>query len=150
MTNQVHSAMTKQPVSIAPDVKLLDAYEIMRSWGMRHLPVTDSKGTVVGLLSERDVLRHMAIHPGQKAALVSDAMSANPYTVNGGARLADVAQTMAEQKIGCAVVVGQNGLSGIFTTTDALKILAQLLRDDDGEPFKLIRIEEYLESRSIA
>lgn len=144
----VREAMTTEPISIAPDVELNDAWELMRSWGMRHLPVTDSSSMVVGLLSERDILRFKALHPEKKRAATREAMTSAPFVVTPDASLADVAKEMAESKYGCAVVAGPKGIVGIFTTTDALKILSALLHEDDPAPFRIMRIEEYLRTRA--
>jgi acetoin utilization protein AcuB len=146
----VGKTMTQEPMSIGREVSITDAHEIMRSWGMRHLPVTEKDGSIVGLLSERDILKHMALHPSDKQARACDAMASNPYVVRPGDSLAEVADTMAKHKYGCAVVAGKNGICGIFTTTDALRILARMLRDPDGGPYKIMRIEDYFRTRLVA
>lgn len=138
--------MTREPLSVAPDVGLLDAHELMRGWGMRHLPVTEKDGAVVGLLSERDILRYFALHPNNRKGCVSDAMAKDPYIVDPDTTLAEVATTMANNKYGCAIVADNRRICGIFTTTDALKVLAQILREPDGTPFKIMRIEDYINS----
>ncbi|MGC8583885.1 MAG: CBS domain-containing protein [Thermoproteus sp.] len=48
--------MTENPVTIAEDAPLLDAVEKMRELNVRHLPVVDKEGKLVGILSVRDVL----------------------------------------------------------------------------------------------
>ncbi|MGE4132119.1 MAG: CBS domain-containing protein [Bdellovibrionales bacterium] len=149
MNKSIDSAMTKEPMSIAPDVSLQDAMEIMRSWGMRHLPVTGKQGEVIGLFTERDLWRYQALHPGEKAS-VRDAMTENPFVVGPDTSLAEVAEKMARHKYGCAIVAGENGLCGIFTTTDALEILAQLLRDPNDRGFRVMRIEDYIRTRAVA
>lgn len=149
MKKSINEAMTKQPVSIAGDVALSDALEIMRSWGMRHLPVTESNGAVRGLVSERDILRYMAYNHGVKAQ-VSDAMTREPFVVEPTESLSKVASRMAAEKFGCAIVADEKGIRGIFTTTDALKILAEILRDPDRNPFKVMCIEDYFRTRAIA
>ena len=58
---------------------------------------------------------------------VDDAMTEDPWTVSADARLSEVARTMAEQKLGTAIVVdGNDAVIGVFTTTDALRALAEL------------------------
>ncbi len=142
MQKPINGAMTKQPVAIGPYVNLNDAMEIMRSWGMRHLPVTEKEGQVVGLLSERDLWRYAALHPNSKAT-VRDAMVKAPFVVEPDDLLVDVLETMTEKKYGCAVVADSRGLCGIFTTTDALRILADLLRGPGGAPAKVLKISDY-------
>lgn len=145
MQKPINGAMTKQPISIGPHVSLTDAMEIMRSWGMRHLPVTEKNGEVTGLLSERDLWRYAALHPGAKAT-VQDAMVSEPYVVEPDELLVDVVEAMATRKFGCAIVANDKGLCGIFTTTDAMRILADLLRDPGGGAAKVIKIADYFAS----
>jgi acetoin utilization protein AcuB len=146
----VGKTMTQEPMSIGPDVTLEDAHEIMRNWGMRHLPVTAQDGSIVGLLSERDIFKHQALHGSDNRTVVADAMASHPYVVTPDKSLAEVADKMARNKYGCAVVAGQQGICGIFTTTDALRILARMLREPDGSPFKVMRIEDYFRTRLVA
>ena len=48
--------MTENPITIGEDALLLDAMEKMRSLNVRHLPVVDKEGKLVGIISVRDVL----------------------------------------------------------------------------------------------
>ncbi len=139
--------MTQGAVTVEPNLSLQDALEVMRSWGMRHLPVVDEKNQVIGLISDRDIYRYMALQPTKK--LVADAMSTQPFTVKGGERLAAVVKMMANNKYGCAIVCDLKGeVTGIFTTTDALFVLSRLLETKaESEPeFRLMSLEEYLVS----
>jgi CBS domain-containing protein len=52
--------MTKDPVTIPPDANLRDAAQIMFEKWFRHLPVVDETGTVVGIISLRDLLTLVA------------------------------------------------------------------------------------------
>ena len=53
-------------------------------------------------------------------------MSSEVYTVGPEERLADVARIMAENRYGCAVIVDGSNVLGIFTSTDALALLADV------------------------
>jgi len=57
---------------------------------------------------------------------VREAMSGEPYAVPPGAPLEEVAATMAERKLGSAIVVDRGAVIGVFTTVDALRALAGL------------------------
>lgn len=149
MKDSIKEGMTSDPISVAGDVLIQDALDIMRNWGMRHLPVTAENGSVCGLVSERDILRYLAGHPGAKVD-VEKVMSPAPYVVGPHEPLSKVAKVMAENKYGCTIVAGPKGICGIFTTTDALKILAQILADPDRNPFKMMKIEDYFRTRVVA
>src|SRR5262249_46691997 len=89
-----------------------------------HLPVLE-RGEIVGVLSQRD-LYFMESIPGAdiEKDKVSDAMTEDSYVVAPDTPLAEVAATMAERHVGSAVVVERARVIGIFTATDALRILS--------------------------
>jgi acetoin utilization protein AcuB len=118
--------MTVAPHSIATDDSLAMAHRRMRELKTRHLPVL--RGTTLkGIISERDVALAEAFGLDPNEVSVEEAMSAEPYTVSPHAPLSRVARAMAAHKYGCAVVTEGSELRGIFTTTDALRALAEVL-----------------------
>ncbi len=94
---------------------------------IRHLPVTDKKGHVVGVLSDRDVLRNLTKING-KPTPVSQIMSRRVHTVKASLPAAEAATLMLEHKIGCLPVVGDDEqIVGIITETDFVRIAEQAL-----------------------
>ena len=113
----IADVMTKAPRSIEPHQSIDLARQWMDDMKVRHLPVR-SGGKLVGILSERD-LNLVAGLQRSKHALQT------VRTVTDSRKLKDVAQEMIEHRIGCVLVVGKDeSLLGIFTDTDALRILA--------------------------
>lgn len=130
--NPIKNFMTESPHAIGHDQPLKLAHDRMQQFGIRHLPVLDG-GVLVGVVSERDVALISAISRGDSSEVtVEEAMSAEPYAVTPETDLFEVCSTMAERKYGCAVVMEHNKVAGVFTTTDALHMLAMLLRDVSG------------------
>jgi acetoin utilization protein AcuB len=116
--------MTVSPVVIGIDDTLADARRVMRERGIRHLPVLDA-GRLVGVVSQRDLYLAESlagVDPGTDT--VREAMCGEPYTVPPGASLEEVATTMAERRLGSAIVVDRGAVIGVFTTVDALRALA--------------------------
>jgi CBS domain-containing protein len=56
----VGEVMTKKPITAQPDQSLRDAARIMHEKHVRRLPVVDSNGQIVGILSHGDIIRAMA------------------------------------------------------------------------------------------
>lgn len=52
----VGELMTRRVITIAPSDSLASAWDSMRRYGLRHLPVVDARGSLVGLVSQRDLL----------------------------------------------------------------------------------------------
>jgi acetoin utilization protein AcuB len=120
--------MTVGPHVITSRHTLAEAHQTMRERGVRHLPVVDD-GHLKGVVSQRDLYLLETLR-GVDAAreLVEEAMSSDPYVVTPDATLEEVAEAMATQKHGSALVVEHATVIGIFTTTDALKALVSVLR----------------------
>lgn len=116
--------MTLQSHTIGDDQSLAEARARMHHLQVRHLPVLHG-GHLVGVLSERDILVVESLTADLDNVHVEDAMTADPWSVEPDAPLAQVAATMAERRIGTAIVVeGGDRVVGLFTTTDALRALA--------------------------
>ena len=58
-TRPVSDLMSRNPVTIGRDASLAEAMELMRNKAIRTLPVVED-GQAVGVLSIRDILRHIA------------------------------------------------------------------------------------------
>lgn len=61
-TRPVEDHMTRAPQTIPQTGTVADAVRLMRSGTFRHLPIIDGDGRVVGILSIRDILAHIAEH----------------------------------------------------------------------------------------
>ncbi|WP_437819777.1 CBS domain-containing protein [Sorangium sp. So ce1078] len=128
-TLRIQDCMTRSPHSIGADQKVGLARTLMRGHRIRHLPVLRG-GRLVGMISERDIywIETLKDQEGDEL-LVSEAMSPGPYAVAPDAPLSEVVREMAERKYGSAVVLDGPQVVGVFTTTDALAVLAALLAE---------------------
>jgi acetoin utilization protein AcuB len=118
--------MTRQPWTVTSSTSLFDASDLMRSHGIRHLPVLED-GELVGIISDRDLRMYHALG-GRPSTRVRDAMNEPVFSVSEGAPIAEVARMMSERKYGSAVVVTRKGVvEGIFTAMDACRALAEIL-----------------------
>jgi acetoin utilization protein AcuB len=127
----VVDCMTPSPHVVAPDESLSRARGVMEEHGIRHLPVMRGD-TLVGIVTERDMNLVYSVAPVPPESItVEDAMSADPYVVPPDAPLQPVARTMADRKLGSAIVVDHGRVVGVFTTTDALHALEDMLAGRD-------------------
>jgi acetoin utilization protein AcuB len=119
--------MTPTPHCIGREQTLATAHERMRALRIRHFPVLDG-GKLVGILSQRDLFFVETLRDVDPLkVLVEDAMSSDVYVVSPERHLGEVAATMAERKYGCAVVARDGHIEGIFTTSDALRVIVSIV-----------------------
>lgn len=124
---KVQKFMTYIPKSIDYDQTLSSATEMLRKLHIRHLPVLKD-GKIVGILSDRDIKfisGFKDIDP--KTLTVENAYTPDPYCTSPETPLNEVLAEMAEKKYGCALIVDNEKLVGIFTEVDAFKAFSELL-----------------------
>ena len=124
-TPTVRDFMTETPTTVTPSTTMAEAAQLMSTGHIRHLPVVNDQGAVVGLLSERDVALLEGLDGLDPASMmVAVAMAKRPYTAAPDTPLADVATEMADHKYGSCIVVQDGAVVGVFTTVDACRALA--------------------------
>ena len=133
----VRDIMTEEVHSLAPDEALLEAVLLMRTSGIRHVPVV-ADGVLVGVLSDRDVTKAAPSLLAKttpenyntlfKETPISDVMTSDVITVQPEWPVTEVVDLMCERRFGAVVVVDEGKkLVGIVTSIDLLKLLRGLL-----------------------
>ena len=123
--------MSASPVVIQQAAPLTAAIALMQEHSVRHLPVLDGQ-TPVGILSERDVAMAGSLVPDAWELIpVAEAMTPQPYMVSADTQVVKVARAMAEHRYGAVLITSEAGaLLGVFTTTDAMGVLAACGAED--------------------
>jgi acetoin utilization protein AcuB len=128
---RVREFMTASPIHVSPRTRLPDAHLLMRESKVRHLVVLDA-GHLVGVLSQRDIYLMETLQAAEpQEALVEEAMHPDPYAVSAETAIEEVARTMWRERHGSAIVIEGDEVLGIFTTTDALRALAEILASNE-------------------
>ena len=123
----VQKYMTYLPKSIGYDQTIAQAKDFMNKLKLRHLPVLKG-GKLVGLISDRDINLVLQFNDVDANKLtVEEAYTPDPYFTAPTTPLNEVVAHMAEKKYGCAIVVDNNKVVGIFTEIDAYKAFSELL-----------------------
>jgi len=108
------------------DLPLRIAGEIMEWQSIRHVPVVDDEGRVVGLVTHRDLLRLAA--SGSQGAPVREVMTPVRMTFRPETPLKIIIETMITNKWGCALIAdAERKLLGIITEADFLRIVYGML-----------------------
>ncbi|MDO9180934.1 MAG: CBS domain-containing protein [Bacteriovorax sp.] len=138
---QARSLMTKRIIKVKPEMPIQAAYDEMKEHSIRHLPVIDSVGKLVGILSDRDVQRainvkqineieqEMTFNPHET---VEDYMNWPVQTVDENSSIEDLTKMMIDLKLSAVIISGANQfIQGIITTEDLLKYLLELLASSE-------------------
>lgn len=130
---RVSELMSRAVATIGVSDSAHRAVDLMVRRKIRHLPVVDGGGTLVGVVTDRD-LRHHLFSPGVfkeigtlsvdallKAVTVKEVMSTPVTTVGPDDDLEAAARLLLEDKIGSLPVVENGRVVGIVTETDLLR-----------------------------
>jgi acetoin utilization protein AcuB len=128
----VDDVMSRSPLTATVDDSIPVIIDRMGRQGIRHLPVVDGEGRVVGMLSDRDVRTAVgnpwrAISPRDavvriESTRVAQVMTRAPLTLPAGTRLSRAASLFANHKVGAVPIVGErNRLVGLISYMDVLR-----------------------------
>jgi CBS domain-containing protein len=131
----VEDAMTKAPVTVYPDDDLVRAGQLMTRGRLRHLPVVQH-GQLVGLLTQRDLLRELGGAPEKidraEVLTVRDLMVTEVVTATPTLPLRKAARLLREHQFGCLPVIdSERRVVGMLTETDFIRFAAEIATDFD-------------------
>ena len=125
----VEQFMVTDLFTVRPDDVLDLAASLMESRHVRHVPVEDDSGTLVGLLSHRDLIRLYAHRGWNPQLAVRDVMRTDPVTVAAETPTLDALNLMRDKKVGALPVVSGNKLIGLITEHDFLTVSSKLFEE---------------------
>ena len=135
----IDASMTRDVISIDQDAGILEARDLMKKHRFHHLPVVDKDNTLIGIVTDRDILR--ALPSGflneeetERDAVafaqhkIKDIMSKDVYTVSPTNTLEDALLLMEKVPVGAFPVVDQHGkLQGIISIRDLMRAFINVL-----------------------
>jgi CBS domain-containing membrane protein len=135
MTMRVRDLMSKDVFVLYADDNMLLAEEMMHWKRIRHVPVVDRQHNLIGLVTQRDVLRasistiaqlsQSETREVQTHILLKNIMRTSVLTISPTADIKEAARVMLDEKIGCLLVAEHNHLVGILTEADFLKFVLE-------------------------
>jgi len=134
---RVRERMTRAPMTILWDATVGVAWKLMRTRKLRHLPVLDKSGRLVGIVTDRD-LRQVILDPAIQEELgqtpnavnilaVREVMTWGVVTVGPDTDIRQAARIMHEQRIGALPVVENGTVVGILSETDVVRTFVEVL-----------------------
>ena len=135
MTSDLYTVGAEDPIEMVANLMLWER--------IRHVPVEDKDHRLIGLVSYRGVLRHLAGGTRSRITSVRDIMKTEVTTVTPQTPTIEALRTMRRYRIGCLPVIQEDRLVGVITEEDFMDIASKLLEeqlgggepgDDDTEP----------------
>jgi CBS domain-containing protein len=142
MGSTVKDVMTTQVLSVRPAASFKEMVVKMRRSRVSALPVVDSEGRVIGVVSEADMLNKQAdldtgagtlsdlLRFGERekadGVTASELMTKPPVTIGPGVPLAEAARLMRDRRVKRLPVINDTGLLiGIISRADVLRVFAR-------------------------
>jgi acetoin utilization protein AcuB len=124
----VEEFTTPNPITAHENDPVEALANLMRKNGIRHIPILRSE-KVVGIVSDRDIKVIEGLEIRDKSlVLAKHIMSPDPIAVDASTAIDHVALEMSKRKIGSVIVYEGGKFLGIFTSTDALNALVEIVR----------------------
>ena len=122
----------RNPLTITSDASFFEARSLIHEKGVRHLPVVDKHGRLVGIVTDRDIREaapsDATLLSVQELNFLLGKLKVSAFmtpknkliTITPDAVIEEAVQLMHDHKIGCLPILEGEKLYGIFTETDAL------------------------------
>lgn len=131
----VKDRMTPDPVTITTDTTLKDALDLVRSKSFRHLPVLDSEGKLVGIVTEKSLV-YASPTPATSLSVfevdyilsrtkIGQIIQGPVITVRPDVPIEEAARVMIDHRIGCLPVIEGDQLIGIISDTDIFRVFVE-------------------------
>jgi acetoin utilization protein AcuB len=159
--------MSAPAITVDRDGSIAEARRLLREHGIRHLPVTDDEGRLVGVVSDRDIRSSWPspLDRGEVDRLegevgrmpLREIMTANPVFLTTAATLDDALLALEKKKVGALPVIDAGGkVAGVLSVQDLMKAYRELFGlgeegsslvviEEDGRPDLLARVHRVLE-----
>lgn len=131
---RVRDLMTKGVFAVNVNDILATINDLMDERNIRHAPVVGPGGELMGLISQRDLLRYsLKDRPGvspavgktvQETVTAGEIMTRAVLTAEPDMDIRDAARLMLDNKFGCLPVIEGSRLVGIITEADFVRFLA--------------------------
>jgi acetoin utilization protein AcuB len=144
----VTNSMTQKVITVDKSASIFEAQKLMTDHRIRHLPIVDPKGHLLGIVTDRDIRSalpyelfrakdNVAAQQQVSGLTVADVMTANPLTISPMDTIQDALLRIQKERVGAFPVVDDhNVLKGILSVRDLLRAFVNVL--NIGEPGTLL------------
>ncbi len=150
----VGDRMSKNLITAGPEMTIFEAQKLMKETSIRHLPIVDGAGKLIGIVTDRDLrdampstllkkpdyditLGKIGNHP------IGDIMTKEPLAIYAYYTLQDTLLVMQKRKVGALPVIDEEGyLKGILSTRDLLRAFVNIMNIDEPGSLLCILVKE--------
>ena len=135
MKSEVQAWMRTEILTLTEEASMMDAINLTRKHNIRHIPIVRNGGTLVGLVSDRDIKKFSpsilnAKDPGEfqevlEKTPVGKIMTKEPLTISPSTPLREAVEIFFQKKVGALPVIAGGKLVGILTDNDMLRAFHQ-------------------------
>ena len=122
---ELKDIMTRNVVSIQKDIPVVDAIRLMSENNITGIPVVEEDKTLVGMLSEQDVLRLVHTYNDEKDRTVNDFMTQPAIHFEANESLRDVCYSLRDNSIRRVPVTSNGRVVGVVSRSDILKCIIE-------------------------
>jgi CBS domain-containing protein len=123
--------MTTKLITVRPDDSMDLAASIMDWKRVRHVPVENDKGELIGLISHRSIIKKIVAGEREESVAIRDIMNPEPIFAHPQTSTVEALRTMREERISCLPIVDEhNILVGVVTEYDFIKLATKILEND--------------------
>ncbi|UCC99207.1 MAG: CBS domain-containing protein [Phycisphaerales bacterium] len=126
---QAKDVMTQEVICIRKDTPILEAIQIMVDNSITGVPVVEEDMTLVGILSELDVLRLFHTHKQERNRTAGELMTQPAVSFEENERLLDVCYRLRDYPNRRVPVTSGGKVTGIISRADILKCILQLSQE---------------------
>jgi len=124
--------MTKQVVGVKEEAPIYEAIEMLAKNGVAGIPVVEDDMTLVGIVTEKDVLRLSYADEQEKNKTVKDFMTQPAVYFDEDESLSDVCNCLINNDIRRVPVTSKGKVVGIISRSDVIKHIIKITRDSAG------------------
>jgi len=124
--------MTENVVSVKKDTPIYEALDLLVKYNITGIPVVREDMILVGVLSEKDVLRLFYAHEDEEEGTVNDFMTQPAVHFDEKESLLDICDCLTNNYFRRVPVTSEGKLVGIISRTDIINYILQLRCKDTG------------------
>ena len=123
-----YEIMNSPVKTVGPEMTIIEAWNFCKGEGVGHLPIVTSEKKLIGIISDRDLLKHLIIEDEKASNIpgktIGSIMTDEVITASSVTDIRRIAKVMFEHHIGSMPVVDEKkSLTGIITRSDILYAL---------------------------